>query len=304
MTDPFHPRSPEPKELDAALGRLLTPPSSPPPAPSTVRGLRKTGREERARLWCAGPIGAPLGAGLTLPRPGRIEMLLGTPLGPADDPAPTGRCLQSALASGRQSDNHLAQLVHVPEAVGTAEAAKLGGMEWLAELQFLRTASVPEPTTSLALSLPLQSSITWCDCDDLDDQELHGVLLETYVDAQDCPGLRGRREPEDILIGHEASGVRHHWMVAQVEQEPAGVLLLAETPERHLLQVLYVGVVPKFRGKGLGQQFMAKANKVAISRKLPLSLHVDRRNTPALKLYRKFDLQPRESRVAWIAEIR
>ena len=88
MTDPFHPRSPEPKELDAALGRLLTPPSSPPPAPSTVRGLRKTLREERARLWCAGPIGAPLGAVLTLPRPGRIEMLLGTPLGPADDPAP------------------------------------------------------------------------------------------------------------------------------------------------------------------------------------------------------------------------
>ena len=145
MTDPFHPRSPEPKELDAALARLLTPPSAGPPAPSTVRGLRKTLREERARLWCAGPIGTPLGAVLTLPRPGRIEMLLGTPLGPADDPTPTGRCLEAALKSGRQTGNHLAQLVHVPEAVGTAEAAKLGGMEWLAELQFLRTVTIPEP---------------------------------------------------------------------------------------------------------------------------------------------------------------
>ena len=304
MTDPLHPRSPEPKELDAALGRLLTPPSAPPPAPSTVRGLRKTLREERARLWCTGPIGTPLGAVLTLPRPGRIEMLLGTPLGPADDPTPTGRCLEAALASGRQTDNHLAQLVHVPEAVGTAEAAKLGGMEWLAELQFLRTASIPEPAASMNASAPLQSNITWCDCDDLDAQALHAVLLKTYVDAQDCPGLRGRREPEDILIGHEASGVRHQWMAAKIEQELVGVLLLAETSERHLLQVLYVGVVPKFRGKGLGQKFMAKANEIAISRKLPLSLHVDRRNTAALKLYRKFDLQPRESRVAWIAEIR
>lgn len=304
MTDPLHPRSPEPKELDAALGRLLTPPGAPPPAPSTVRGLRKTLREERARLWCTGPIGTPLGAVLTLPRPGRIEMLLGTPLGPADDPTPTGRCLEAALASGRQTDNHLAQLVHVPEAVGTAEAAKLGGMEWLAELQFLRTASIPEPAASINESEPLQSNITWCDCDDLDAQALHAALLETYVDAQDCPGLRGRREPEDILIGHEASGVRHQWMAAKIEQELVGVLLLAESPERHLLQVLYVGVVPKFRGKGLGQKFMAKANEIAISRKLPLSLHVDRRNTAALKLYRKFDLQPRESRVAWIAEIR
>ncbi len=304
MTDPLHPRSPEPKELDAALGRLLTPPSAPPPAPSTVRGLRKTLREERARLWCSGPIGTPLGAVLTLPRPGRIEMLLGTPLGPADDPTPTGRCLEAALASGRQTDNHLAQLVHVPEAVGTAEAAKLGGMEWLAELQFLRTASIPEPATSMNASAPLQSKITWCDCDDLETQALHAVLLDTYVDAQDCPGLRGRREPEDILIGHEASGVRHQWMAAKIEQELVGVLLLAETPERHLLQVLYVGVVPKFRGKRLGQKLMAKANEIAISRKLPLSLHVDRRNTHALKLYRKFDLQPRESRVAWIAEIR
>ena len=124
-----------------------------PPGTIHGAGTAKTLREERARLW-RWAHWCPLGAVLTLPRPGRIEMLLGTPLGPADDPAPTGRCLQSALASGRQSDNHLAQLVHVPEAVGTAEAAKLGGMEWLAELQFLRTASVPEPTTSLAWSLP------------------------------------------------------------------------------------------------------------------------------------------------------
>ena len=133
MTDPFHPRSPEPKELDAALARLLTPPSAGPPAPSTVRGLRKTLREERARLWCAGPIGTPLGAVLTLPRPGRIEMLLGTPLGPADDPTPTGRCLEAALKSGRQTGNHLAQLVHVPEAVGTAESSPLSiwaGLGW------------------------------------------------------------------------------------------------------------------------------------------------------------------------------
>ena len=304
MTDPFHPRSPEPKELDAALARLLTPPSAGPPAPSTVRGLRKTLREERARLWCAGPIGTPLGAVLTLPRPGRIEMLLGTPLGPADDPTPTGRCLEAALKSGRQTGNHLAQLVHVPEAVGTAEAAKLGGMEWLAELQFLRTVTIPEPAKPSGPPASLQSSITWCDCGDLESQALHTVLLETYVDAKDCPGLRGRREPEDILIGHEASGVKHKWLAAKIEQELVGVLLLAESPERHLLQVLYVGVVPKFRGKRLGQHLMAKASEIAISRKLPLSLHVDRRNTPALKLYRKFDLQPRESRVAWIAEIR
>ena len=82
------------------------------------------------------------------------------------------------------------------------------------------------------------------------------------------------------------------------------VLVIEVQLQVHLLQVLYVGVVPKFRGKRLGQHFMAKASEIAISRKLPLSLHVDRRNTPALKLYRKFDLQPRESRVAWIAEIR
>ena len=304
MTDPFHPRNPDPKELDAALGRLLTPPNAAPPPPSTVRGLRKTLREEEARLWCAGPTGDPLGAVLALPRPGRIEMLLGTPLGPADDPTATGRCLKAALEAGVQSDNHLAQLVHVPEAVGTAEAATLGGMEWLAELQFLRTASVPEPTASRVPGATQQPSITWCDCDDLDPRTLHELLLETYIDAQDCPGLRGRRDPEDILVGHEASGVRHQWMAASIGTELVGVLLMAETPERHLLQVLYVGLVPKHRGQGLGWQLMEKANQVAITRKLPLSLHVDRQNTPALKLYRRFELQARESRVAWIAEIR
>ena len=304
MTDPFHPRIPDPKELDAALRRLLTAPSAGPPAPSTVRGLRKTLREEHASLWCAGPIGAPLGAVLVLPRPGKIEMLLGTPLGPADDPKPTGQCLKAALEAGLKTDNHLAQLVHVPEAVGTAEAAKLGGMEWLAELQFLRTASVPEVGASRVTTSEHRPNITWCDCDELDSQTLHDVLLETYIDAQDCPRLRGRRDPEDILVGHEASGVKHQWMVARVDQELAGVLLMAETPERHLLQVLYVGLVPKHRGKGLGRKLMEKANQVAITRKLPLSLHVDRQNTPALRLYRRFELQARESRVAWIAEIR
>ena len=304
MTDPIHPRSPDSREMDAALGRLLAPPGSSQPAPSTVRNLKVSLREERGQLWCAGPYGAPEGAVLALPRPGKIEMLLTTPLGPADNPQPTGLCLQAALAAGRKSRNHLTQLVHLPEAVGTAEAAKFAGMEWLAELQFLRTPSVPEPMDTPSGNPQNKRCIEWCLCEKMGRKDLQDLLLQTYVDAKDCPGLRGRREPKDILIGHEASGINHHWVAAQMNNECIGVLLLAESPERHLLQVLYVGIVPKHRGKSLGQHFMKYAYDKAIAQKLPLSLHVDRQNTPALRLYQRFGLQARESRVAWIADIR
>ena len=119
------------------------------------------------------------------------------------------------------------------------------------------------------------------------------------------PELEGARGLEDILAGHRAAGlfVPGRWQLGRLAGEPeaAAVLLLTEVPGRDAWEVVYLGITPAARGRGLGRAVIRHALEAARSHAPILELAVDLRNTPAVRLYRSTGFQPRDRRAVHLA---
>lgn len=87
------------------------------------------------------------------------------------------------------------------------------------------------------------------------------VMQQTYADSQDCPGLRGRRTAIDSLAAHRlaADEASRLWQVYQCAGEDVGVVLCADHRDQRMWELLYLGVVPKFRRQGFGLAMLCQA---------------------------------------------
>ena len=128
--------------------------------------------------------------------------------------------------------------------------------------------------------------------------DTHGLfaraIAATYRDSLDCPRLNGLRDIEDVIAGHKASGEfdPRLWAVLAEGEEPLGVLLLSRAAPADTLELVYLGLTPAARGRGLGGVLMRQAlAAAAASGAGRLSLAVDEGNTPALKLYYRHGMQ-------------
>ena len=84
-----------------------------------------------------------------------------------------------------------------------------------------------------------------------------------------------------------------------------GVLLLSAVPHADIVELVYLGVPPAQRGRGVGDLLMRQAAAtVAASKHSRLSLAVDAGNLPALKLYWRHGLQAIGRKVALIRDLR
>jgi len=87
--------------------------------------------------------------------------------------------------------------------------------------------------------------------------------------------------------------------------EPRGVLILSPTPYSDSLELVYLGLTPEARGRGLGAMLLELALwQVRRAGKRQISLAVDSRNVPALKLYYRHGLKRIASRTALIRDLR
>jgi ribosomal protein S18 acetylase RimI-like enzyme len=128
-------------------------------------------------------------------------------------------------------------------------------------------------------------------------------LLATYNDSLDCPELTGLRPIEDILAGHRAAGQfdPRLWELFLVDDEPAGCLLLAPLHTAPSLEVVYMGVVPEHRGRGVGDALLRRALQQCREHGARLlTLAVDGRNAPAKRLYERFGLKTVARRDAYL----
>ena len=137
------------------------------------------------------------------------------------------------------------------------------------------------------------------------EAEFREVLQATYVGSLDMPELEGARGLEDILAGHRAAGlfVPGRWQLGRVPGEPeaAAVLLLTEVPGRDAWEVVYLGITPAARGRGLGRAVIRHALEAARSHAPILELAVNLRNTPAVRLYQSTGFLPRDRRAVHLA---
>ena len=222
-------------------------------------------------------------------------------------PALAAALVQEALADLQARGFHLAQAV-LDESAGphAGRDLKRGGMPRITELLYLeRDTSTPlsvaaeprrviDPTPdwsrchrhTCACSFP---GFEWRPFDATLESEFRAVLQATYAGSLDMPELEGARALDDILESHRNAGrfAAERWQLGRVlgKPEAAAVLLLAEVPGRNVWEVIYLGLTPAARGRGLGRAVIERALGLARGRVPWLELAVDLRNTPALRLY-------------------
>jgi ribosomal protein S18 acetylase RimI-like enzyme len=126
------------------------------------------------------------------------------------------------------------------------------------------------------------------------DESNHGdfitALSESYMGSLDCPALNGLRSPGDILAGHRATGEFDPalWTLLRVDGKPGGLLLLNPSPRQGTIELVYLGLASHARRRGLGSMLMAHGlQQVQPRGETAMTLAVDDRNAPAIRLYRR-----------------
>jgi mycothiol synthase len=122
---------------------------------------------------------------------------------------------------------------------------------------------------------------------DAEPQAFADALVSASTDSKDCPELDGARTPEEIVEGYRsAAGPAPWWFYAEAGHRPAGVLLLAAGDDPAECEIVFLGVVPGFRRKGVGTFLTRAAVGLAGERGTDrLTVGVDERNAPAVGLY-------------------
>lgn len=129
---------------------------------------------------------------------------------------------------------------------------------------------------------------------------LAGVLEETYIETLDCPELCGLREARDVLESHRAVGSHDPnlwWLVLGDASagggpggggggRPMGCMLLNPCPEQDCVELVYLGLSPSIRGRGVARWALDHGLRaIAGRRESRITCAVDVRNAPAMRLY-------------------
>jgi len=206
--------------------------------------------------------------------------------------------LDRLVAAGRRRGLRLFQVLLGPEATEDEDLLASAGFERLAELIYLERAS----------TLPLDAEpdppdLRWTCYDRTTHSLFRQVIQATYQNSLDCPALTGRRDMEDILAGHKDVGEfdPQRWFILSQHDRPVGCLLLSRVRHRSALELVYMGLCPEARGKGLGRSLLRRAIQVTLGSRLAyVTLAVDAANTPAHSLYRRCGFTETMRRSAWI----
>ena len=206
--------------------------------------------------------------------------------------------LEEVARQGRLRNVQLLQATVVPGTRLESEIYSRAGFERLAQMIYMDS----DLTQPLRPPQPIVD-VEWVTYDNAVHPLFARVVQETYEQSLDCVGLNKVRHIEDILASHKAAGEfePRFWFVARLGGEPAGVILLSRVPERWALEVVYMGVLPVWRGRGCGVALLHKALATAREQALTtLTLTVDATNAPALKLYARFGFRETARRDVWL----
>jgi GNAT superfamily N-acetyltransferase len=184
------------------------------------------------------------------------------------------------------------------EAAGMAPLER-HGFRHTTQLVLLRrdlalTALPPEPRTPLSYrpeAPPLGA-------------EFRRVLLATHEGTLDCPELTGPRTAEELLAGFDEPTPGGGWNLACDGAEPVGVVIHAAGAEPEAADLTYFGVVPPHRGRGVGGDLLAHSLRAFHSAGVRLlTVSVDARNGPAMKLYARHGFAEYDRREVWLATL-
>ncbi len=256
-----------------------------------------------AGLYVAESAGQMVTACAAIDLPGRVTLLMlpsWSLTGASAETLPDllGRATEEAVSR----PSRFAQILVEPGLADHVRPLLLAaGFEFLANLHYMqRNAFDPA-----AIQPP--GGVSWRTLSDAGEQAFIDVIRRTYASSRDCPGLMGIRTMPEILAGHKAAGEFDPagWYVLQHEGHDVGVLLTARTPLRPAIEIVYCGLAPEARGKGLGRTCVHKAILRARDLAIPtITLAVDAANDPARRTYEAMGFATYTSRDVWIKVFR
>jgi GNAT superfamily N-acetyltransferase len=214
--------------------------------------------------------------------------------------------IEEACDAASQSHVHLAQALIDPQEDVLLRVYTGAGFHAMAELLYLN--AVPRAGTHEPILPP---SLRWMHYAPHTHDAFARAITASYHNSLDCPALNGLRGIDDVIEGHKSSGVFNpqEWFVlteTNAPDEPLGVLLLAASGRaENVMELIYLGLSPAARGRKLGELLMKQALAVvARESDRRLSLAVDSRNVPALKLYYRHGMSKVASKIALMKDLR
>lgn len=209
----------------------------------------------------------------------------------ADDHAERVGVIEHACAQvTRPNGPRIAQALPDPDQTGVVRALLDAGFISVGELAYLRRP-IARQDRSPAAPLPAGVSIrsvTSLEPGDPDRSALAEALEQSYVDTLDCPELCGMRHVDDVIESHKATGEWRPdlWWLIEEDENVRGCMLFNHSPDQSAVELVYLGLAPALRGRGLSRPLLRQAiPPIARLGAAHLNCAVDRRNAPALRLY-------------------
>lgn len=143
--------------------------------------------------------------------------------------------------------------------------------------------------------------LTFADHTCLSTDQWQALIETTYVETRDVPELNGIRSIDSTLEGYASilDGSPRSWWVVMHAGQPMGCLLLS--PCGTNCELTYLGFVPEYRGRGLSRRIMEHALAWCRTSGIEkMTLAVDTRNVPAIRLYQAYGFIPTRFVQAWI----
>ena len=315
--DPAQVRQPRPEERRAALAVLMT--GRPSPDDPAVDHFLDFTRQQGMKLdglWASFHQQTPVSSVLIIPTAGRAAVTFLSPISTRKRIPDASMLIKTAVQNQDAQKVSLIQSLLDPTQRLERDTLADAGFIHLASLVYMRSNCPrhPEPVPAgdrepddLATPIELQghrlTAITW-----QEDrfQAFADVITASYEDTLDCPGLVGLRKIEDIIAGHMAVGRfdPRLWTAYFLGNQPVAALLLNPLADQPELELVYLGIAPAFRNKGLATQLMRRAASVAASSNFAgIHLAVDEQNVPAVKLYRALEYRATARKVAMICTL-
>lgn len=241
---------------------------------------------------------------LGVPSPGSTAMLFASlPRNPQESAA-IARLIDHACRGLRERNVELAQALLDPGDAVASGCFAQAHFTMLANLSYMER---PIRTSDARLAADLPEPFAIEPYADTMRAELVDLLEQTYIDTLDCPGLVGLRDAKDILIGHESVGdmTTRIWLLLRMHGSAAGIVMLNPSPANDTIELVYLGLAPAARGKGVGVALLrAGLAQLANRRERSVTLAVDQQNSPAMTLYSREGFKPVLERVAMIRSLR
>lgn len=217
-----------------------------------------------------------------------------------------GRCV-------RRKKAWIAQVLLEPESAADRALLARNGFPHLTDLSYLQCpVSEPLPVfddsaferaisdgASFSGTPSLQVVARFDPEDEASRQRFAEIIQRTYSGSHDCPELESIRSGNAAVKSHELTGLLmpEQWLIFADADGDVGLLILADHPERTAWEVVYMGVLPEFRGRGYGKEIMKAGLFLArLFGQTSVLLAVDQRNRFAWDMYSRLGFVQTEIR--------